>query len=508
MANRRTNVVLADESDDFRDAVKGLFVGYSDLSSEDDAVSDSEDSSDTLAGEASSLLVSTMSVTIGGMGGGRTGLLKRPSAWNLAQLAELGEQSDGAAGEASWQSPGRSHSIMDFLTPCSTGREGLRPRSFSYEGMVERPVPSLISLKHSYPVYVESQDSFEGLASRFPDICADDSIVLHFGYEEVDESDVLKSAISAYYADDFEPDNNSAPAHRSTQPEAECASAGLRASEVKVAQRVYGANQLPPNLPDVPLATCRAIAYVFALRPAALIAGTLASSHLAWGIVPLVLESAAHRPPRALLMAAAMLGLSASVVGTSRFLEHYLSAFDRLREHVLLAQYALHRVRKGEEEEEFALVRREGVKAWVPCSALVPGDVIHLEEGRVPADCKLIEADNLKISCPIAEVPFQSNVPRVFSTAWWSCGKGAAAQVERCRLPKAHALGASEDSEQIALSTSIVTSGKATAIVTRTGKCSGAYLLLSRLSSLSLLEVVALYVMGGGPHQGGKESVN
>eukprot|EP00277_Geminigera_cryophila_P025509 CAMPEP_0179472048 /NCGR_PEP_ID=MMETSP0799-20121207/52162_1 /TAXON_ID=46947 /ORGANISM="Geminigera cryophila, Strain CCMP2564" /LENGTH=50 /DNA_ID=CAMNT_0021280037 /DNA_START=15 /DNA_END=163 /DNA_ORIENTATION=+ len=50
MANRRTNVVLADESDDFRDAVKGLFVGYSDLSSEDDAVSDSEDSSDTLAG--------------------------------------------------------------------------------------------------------------------------------------------------------------------------------------------------------------------------------------------------------------------------------------------------------------------------------------------------------------------------------------------------------------------------------------------------------------------------
>jgi len=283
---------------------------------------------------------------------------------------------------------------------------------------------------------------------------------------------------------------------------------GLRASEVVVAQRVYGANQLPSNLPDVPLATCRAIAYVFALRPAALIAGTLASSHLAWGIVPLVLESAAHRPPRALLMAAAMLGLSASVVGTSRFLEHYLSAFDRLREHVRLAQYALHRVRKGEEEEEFALVRREGVKAWVPCSALVPGDVIHLEEGRVPADCKLIEADNLKISCPIAEVPFQSNVPRVFSTAWWSCGKSAAAQVERCRLPNAHALGTHEDLEQIALSTSIVTSGKAIAIVTRTGKCSVAYLLLSRLSSLSLLEVVALYFMGGGPHQGAEESVH
>ena len=51
----------------------------------------------------------------------------------------------------------------------------------------------------------------------------------------------------------------------------------------------------------------------------------------------------------------------------------------------------------------------------------------------------------------------------------------------------------------VALSTSIIKSGHATAIVTRTGCEWGAYVLLQRLSSLSLLEVLLLYPMGGVP---------
>ena len=424
---------------------------------------------------------------------------KKSSSRNLAELVE---PAPTCAGVGPWASAKCRVSFVqrEICEPPTCGVHTQRlPPTLWEEDTVAWPVHSedFPTLSHEWSSdYLGRQLS----SSCWEDIGEDDDIVDDDAAwrcrDDDEELAVFQTSTSAHHH---------APHYQPSRSEIAW---GLRASEVVVAQRVYGANQLPSNLPDVPLATCRAIAYVFALRPAALIAGTLASSHLAWGIVPLVLESAAHRPPRALLMAAATLGLSASVVGTIRFLEHYLSAFDRLREHVRLAQYALHRVRKGEEEEEFALVRREGVKAWVPCSALVPGDVIHLEEGRVPADCKLIEADNLKISCPIAEVPFQSNVPRVFSTAWWSCGKSAAAQVERCRLPNAHALGTHEDLEQIALSTSIVTSGKAIAIVTRTGKCSVAYLLLSRLSSLSLLEVVALYFMGGGPHQGAEESVN
>ena len=51
-----------------------------------------------------------------------------------------------------------------------------------------------------------------------------------------------------------------------------------------------------------------------------------------------------------------------------------------------------------------------------------------------------------------------------------------------------------------ALATSIIKAGKATAIVTRTGKEWCAYVLLAKLSSMSLLQVLMLYPLGGVPH--------
>jgi sodium/potassium-transporting ATPase subunit alpha len=43
-------------------------------------------------------------------------------------------------------------------------------------------------------------------------------------------------------------------------------------------------------------------------------------------------------------------------------------------------------------------VRRDGITGDLPVTALVPGDVIALTEGdQVPADCRLIEAFDLRV---------------------------------------------------------------------------------------------------------------
>ena len=272
---------------------------------------------------------------------------------------------------------------------------------------------------------------------------------------------------------------------------------GLCDSEVAAASSVYGANRLPRDLPDIPTPTMRAIAYLCALRPVAVGAGVLSSLRM---LAPALLHSQG-RTPR--LISAAVLGLSAAAFGTARLLEHYVSAFDRLREHVRLAQYALHRVRRGEEEEELSLVTREGTQKWIPCSDLVPGDVVHLQEGRVPADCQLISACDLRMTSPIAKLPIRNSIllskdgSCVVSKSWWSTGEEGGEEARSQKSDAHSALGIVEGGQGVALGTSIVKSGKATAIVTRIGKSVGVYLLLSRLSSLSLLEMLMLYPCGG-----------
>jgi len=266
---------------------------------------------------------------------------------------------------------------------------------------------------------------------------------------------------------------------------------GLSESDVEWASATYGANRLPPELPDIPTPSIRVIAYLCALRPAATATSAVALA------VPTMIRGTGSKT---WVMAAAVLGFSAVTVAAAHLLERYVAAFDRLREHVRLAQYALHRVRKGEEEEELSLVTREGDQRWVPCSALVPGDVLHLQEGRVPADCELISACDLKMSSPVAKVPdlirdtilMAKDGTCLVSNAWWSsAGGGSGGAVGP--IPKTQTLGGLG---AVALGTSIVKGGKATAIVKRIGKNVGVYLLLSRLSSLSLCEMLLLNPLG------------
>jgi hypothetical protein len=149
-----------------------------------------------------------------------------------------------------------------------------------------------------------------------------------------------------------------------------CSIYGLSASEVEVALRTYGANQLRELLPDLPAAKFRAIAYVLSLRPAAYATGALAVAHLGLrDLVPAaflvqrgILPHARLLPRSSFAAGAAALGISAAILGGCHFLERYVAAFDRFHEHVRLAQYALHRKCKGVEEEEHCLVTRQGHK--------------------------------------------------------------------------------------------------------------------------------------------------
>ncbi len=456
-------VTVADESEEFMLAIRGRYspvtsgseTSLDELEWGDDVYNDEEEELAPLLDDEPAV----RGVRVAGMG-----MPRRSSCQSLVDLQ------DAAAQSGSPVLMRRSSSCQALVAPAVGvfAARRSRQRSFSNEGVGLLGPPSLESLLEP-----PADEAVEG--------GADGVLLPSHSYAYLD-AEVADGA-------DFDP-GVLEPIHASR---ARSSSYGLAASEVEVARRTYGANQLPAVLPDMPAETFRAIAYVLSLRPAAYAAATLASTHL---VVRDLLAPLSRLSPRSsAFVGVAALGVSAAIIGGSRFLERYVRAFDRLHEHVRLAQYALHRQFKDVEEEALCLVTREGARRWVPCSALVPGDILHLEEGRVPTDCMLLSTAGLNVACPLAKLPFQSAAPRFLSTAWWrGQGSGEAVLKRKIRLFKSES-----DAEGVALATSIVKSGKATAVVTRTGQSSFAYQLLSRLSSLSLAEVLMLYVMGGVP---------
>ena len=455
-------VTVADESEEFMLAIRGRYSPVpsgSETSSDElewgeDVYNDEEEEEPApLRGDKRA----ERGVRVAGMG-----MPRRGSCQSLVDLEDAAAQS---------AKPGlmrRSASCQALVAPAAGvfAARRSRQRSFSNEGVGAQGPPSLESLLEP-----PSDEAAEGGGA---------GLLSSHSYAYLD-AEVADGA-------DFDP-GVLEPMHASR---ARCSSYGLAASEVEVARRTYGANQLPAALPDMPAATFRAIAYVLSLRPAAYAAATLASTHLV--VRDLLAPLSRLSPSSSAVVGVAALGVSAAIIGGSRFLERYVRAFDRLHEHVRLAQYALHRQFKGVAEEALCLVTREGARRWVPCSELVPGDILHLEEGRVPTDCMLLSTADLHVACPLAKLPFQSATPRFLSTAWWREGGGGTVLQRKIRLVKSES-----DEEGVALATSIVKSGKATAVVIRTGQSSLAYQLLSRLSSLSLADVLMLYVMGGVP---------
>lgn len=475
-----------DTEEDFRIAIQGLCLGRDTFQGADGGSTGSD--GERCHGNA--IMSSCSTLTVPCSSGSIRGLTKKPSSWNLIDFEFRGEDPDGMPPIVAAIGMRRSNTTHVANT-CSMMMLA-RPRSLSCDCLSLIPLELDLGLEHPG----SPMPAFDGRAN----------------FWEVDESEIFKYAIMAHYGKTDHTSHSSrrpqsAPAHRPVMIQ----TYGLTAEEHAKAARTYGANQLPASLPDVHSATISSFAYIVALRPAAMATGTLSLAHLAVGIFfPNLLQAAACRP-RTLGMTGAILAVSAAVIGTGRFLERYVSAFDRLREHIRLYAYAL-ALGGGHEEEELAQVTRSGVQCWVPCTSLVPGDVIHLQQGRVPADSMLVQASNLEISCPlgIAGIWHRREHPGRVSPVWngWrSLGMGAIAAAQdklHTRLsvhtehtPSASYTALGSGMKTDALATSIVLRGKATAIVTRTGADGGAFNLLLRMSSLSLVEVLLLMCMGG-----------
>jgi magnesium-transporting ATPase (P-type) len=206
-----------------------------------------------------------------------------------------------------------------------------------------------------------------------------------------------------------------------------------------------------------------------AIRPVALAAGLLAGTHL--GKVrenPAVL--------RAMCLSGALLGLGS-------FLDRFQEAFDGLREHVATSSL----------EQTRVWTTRSAKKILVRSSDLVPGDIVHLQEGLVPADCRVLESLSLCIDnsfLPPRGPKVHSLVPALLRVL----------PSNACSYRRGHAVTEAADDENssvldaqcMAFATSFVTSGTGTAVVTRTGKSAAVCRLLSRLSSFSPLDVLLL----------------
>jgi magnesium-transporting ATPase (P-type) len=226
-------------------------------------------------------------------------------------------------------------------------------------------------------------------------------------------------------------------------------------------------NELPASLPTLSPALVFTAAIMRAARPVALAAGLFAGTQLG---------KCAKTKLGALFLTGALLGLGS-------FLDRFQEAFDGLREHVAASSLKQTRV----------WTTRSAKKILVHSSDLVPGDIVHLEEGLVPADCRVLESLSLCIDnsfLPRRGPKVHSLVPallRVLPSNDCSCRRGHAV-TEVADDENSSVL----DAQCMAFATGFVTSGTGTAVVTRTGKSAAVCRLLSRLSSFSPLDVLLL----------------
>ena len=249
-------------------------------------------------------------------------------------------------------------------------------------------------------------------------------------------------------------------------------SLGLSTSAHQALSGKCDSNKLPASLPELAPATLAAVGLLRLLRPAVLTAGALAGTQC---------SKASHRP-----FAMVAIGLCVAVLGASSVLDRFVVAVEQLRRHVLSAVPAC-----LAEAEKTVLATRGGVQMMVERSSLVHGDVVHLKEGRVPADCRVLQSFGLRID--------DSFLPHRGVKVSELCvsGLGLWASSDRHRGHAVTSRAEEEDSSVlsancVALATSRVASGTATAVVTRTGESTAVCLLLARLSSFSLFEVLCL----------------
>lgn len=243
-------------------------------------------------------------------------------------------------------------------------------------------------------------------------------------------------------------------------------SRGLSASAHARACAQNDRNELPASLPTLSPALVFTAAILRAIRPAALAAGLFAGTQL--GKVrenPAVLRE---------------LCLSGALLSLGFVLDRFQEAFDGLREHV--AESSLEQIR--------VWTTRSAKNILVRSSDLVPGDIVHLQKGLVPADCRVLESLSLCIDNSFLPPrgPKAHSLVRILGVLPFNDFIHGHAVTEVADDENSSVL----DAQCMAFATGFVTSGTGTAVVTRTGKSAAVCRLLSRLSSFSPLDVLLL----------------
>lgn len=245
-------------------------------------------------------------------------------------------------------------------------------------------------------------------------------------------------------------------------------------------------SDIPASLPSPRLTLLSAAAILRAVRPASLATCAVAGTQL--------------RRVRGSPAIFGVLGFSVALLGASYVLDRFVLSVRRLREHVHFARHA------NGKQEVMVKTTRNGKQRFLPGRSLVPGDVVHLNEGDyVAADCRVIESRGLRIDDSFFphrgivasaedsadELPRINRMKATNPVLGLDCHR----QVQSIRGQAVTATAEDEESSVlnarcVAFATSTVTAGTAIAVVTRTGEDTAVCLLLSRLCSFSLLEVL------------------
>ena len=185
------------------------------------------------------------------------------------------------------------------------------------------------------------------------------------------------------------------------------------------------------------------------------------------------------------------LAMAAACMAASVVIDRFMSAFEDLQQHVLLCkQHAA--------SDATIVTIRDGRQRLMRCANLVPGDIVFLggmQGSNVPADCRILASRGLRVDDSF--LPHRRQWLEPSAMAVGCSFLKVCAGYQRALRVRGRAVTAEADEEGIpvlrsrcvALATSTVAAGTATALVTRTGSSTVVCNLLSHLASFSLADV-------------------
>jgi magnesium-transporting ATPase (P-type) len=186
------------------------------------------------------------------------------------------------------------------------------------------------------------------------------------------------------------------------------------------------------------------------------------------------------------------LAMAAACMAASVVIDRFMSAFHDLQQHVLLSkQHAA--------SDATIVAIRDGRQRLMRCANLVPGDIVFIggmQGSYVPVDCRILASRGLRVDDSF--LPHRRQWLEPSAMAVICSFLAVCAGYQSALRVRGRAVTAEADEEGIpvlrsrcvALATSTVAAGTATALVTRTGSSTVVCNLLSYLASFSLADVL------------------